>query len=712
MARRATRCRGALRRQSKREPDRALFLGFKKKKVRSWNRRNGGQFLILPPYVSRSLIGGTAGRAAVTSPPSPSPPPYPAVAWASDPAANFSTPFEVLGDGGRLWLEPLSARHWRQELLLKGASWFGFQSDTACVHELYKGWANLGYAVDDYIAFLTRHGFNSVRLPLSVEHVASNPTLTGSCGREWEGLRSLAALDDLVRRLQDAGIYVMLGIHVIATDTNSALWCQSVEGGCSSEDEEPLFDAWSSLVTRYCASPNVIAADLYNEPFGATWGSGDRMTDWDLAAERLGNHVLARCPRWLIFVQGIANNGGWCRNHPSGLHSGHTCWWGEAVHPHRAHPIELSDASKLVLSPHAYGDDSKNPNHPGTPEVWDTHWGLIPSEEGTPVVLGEWGGLWDDTGPWQERMQEYLIDRGLGHFYWSLNDNSFDTGGLYNSVNQPKWDMLASSLASSAAVDLWCSDEAAARATYGDISGWDVSAITDMQCLFSAWSWCNGGGSTTGKDTCNPDISAWDTSAVSNMKSMFDSASSFDQDIGSWDVSAATNMRGMFFETSSFDQDIGAWDVSAATEMSGMFYGASSLSDCNKALIHAGFDAQTSAWTYSWGSLDNPRTSAGSATFAKRVTLENQQPVRSVTVTRDTNNKPSKAKKYLEDFEVWVGKKAGEKAVKCGGPFAWSKIKKGPVTTPCDFAKSKHYYVTVILPGTRKTLAFGEIEIR
>ena len=44
------------------------------------------------------------------------------------------------------------------------------------------------------------------------------------------------------------------------------------------------------------------------------------------------------------------------------------CWWGEAVHPHRAHPIELSDASKLVLSPHAYGDDSKNPNHPGTPE--------------------------------------------------------------------------------------------------------------------------------------------------------------------------------------------------------------------------------------------------------------------------------------------------------------------------------------------------------
>ena len=129
-----------------------------------------------------------------------------------------------------------------------------------------------------------------------------------------------------------------------------------------------------------------------------------------------------------------------------------------------------------------------------------------------------------------------------------------------------------------------------------------------------------------------------------------------------------------------------------------------------------------------------------------------------MTVTRDTKNKPSKAKKYLDGFEVWVGKKAGEKAAKCGGPFAWSKIKKGPVTTSCAAAKPKcvclrrrllvaaralrtlllvpcyrasqrnltpptpssfplrprgwHRYVTVILPGTRKTLAFGEIEVR
>ena len=32
--------------------------------------------------------------------------------------------------------------------------------------------------------------------------------------------------------------------------------------------------------------------------------------------------------------------------------------------------------------------------------------------------------------------------------------------------------------------DLWLSNEASARSTYGDISGWDVSRIIDMRSLF------------------------------------------------------------------------------------------------------------------------------------------------------------------------------------------------------------------------------------
>ena len=43
---------------------------------------------------------------------------------------------------------------------------------------------------------------------------------------------------------------------------------------------------------------------------------------------------------------------------------------------------------------------------------------------------------------------------------------------------------FADKAALSTAKDLWLSNEASARSTYGDISGWDVSRITDMKYVF------------------------------------------------------------------------------------------------------------------------------------------------------------------------------------------------------------------------------------
>ncbi|KAH8091448.1 peptide-aspartate beta-dioxygenase [Aureococcus anophagefferens] len=110
------------------------------------------------------------------------------------------------------------------------------------------------------------------------------------------------------------------------------------------------------------------------------------------------------------------------------------------------------------------------------------------------------------------------------------------------------------------AVAAWNSDPSAAAATYGDISTWDTSSVTDMSGMF--WS----------ASSFNEAIGAWDTSSVTSMSGMFWSASAFDQDIGAWNTASVTDMSNMFGEASAFDQDIGAWDTSSVTDMSGMFY--------------------------------------------------------------------------------------------------------------------------------------------
>jgi len=113
-----------------------------------------------------------------------------------------------------------------------------------------------------------------------------------------------------------------------------------------------------------------------------------------------------------------------------------------------------------------------------------------------------------------------------------------------------------------AAVDVWCADSQSAETTYGHISDWDVSAVTDMYQLFKE------------KTTFNDDISDWDVSAVTATAEMFWMASAFNQDLSAWDVRSFENMRSMFFNASNFTSDLSSWDVSLVTNMFGAFQGA------------------------------------------------------------------------------------------------------------------------------------------
>ena len=116
----------------------------------------------------------------------------------------------------------------------------------------------------------------------------------------------------------------------------------------------------------------------------------------------------------------------------------------------------------------------------------------------------------------------------------------------------------------STAVTAWINNSATATATYGDISNWDVSGITNFTNVFNGKSF-------------NSDISNWNMSNATNIENMFGNNIVFNQNLNDWDVSNVTNFKGVFAQASAFNQDITGWDVSSATSMAYMFQGAISF---------------------------------------------------------------------------------------------------------------------------------------
>ena len=117
----------------------------------------------------------------------------------------------------------------------------------------------------------------------------------------------------------------------------------------------------------------------------------------------------------------------------------------------------LNHQYKLVYSPHVYGPAVYNQpyfsagNFPNNmPAIWDAHWGFVAGQTGNAVVIGEWGGTTSgNNGVWLNALASYLQSKGMtDQFWWCLNPNSADTGGLllddWTSPDTAKLNLLAS----------------------------------------------------------------------------------------------------------------------------------------------------------------------------------------------------------------------------------------------------------------------------
>lgn len=331
-------------------------------------------------------------------------------------------------------------------IVLQGVNWFGFETHNHAPHGL---WSR---DYKDMLAQIKSLGFNTIRLPFSLEALQSTST-TGieySNGRNAElaGRTPQEVMDIIIDEAGRQGLMIILDNHSQTDDGfMDDLWFG--QGGFSEAD---WVAAWEALASRYADRPNVVAADLKNEPHGsATWGTGSA-TDWRRAAELAGNAVLAKAPDWLIIVEGIENK-------VAGGQQLNSHWWGGNLEGVRANPVRLSTPGRVVYSPHEYGPGVHAQPWFSSPQMasiladrWNKGFGYISDGGTAPILVGEFGGrdVGLDTveGRWMRQFADYLGQHGTSWTFWSWNPNSGDTGGVladdWKTVNADKMALLTS----------------------------------------------------------------------------------------------------------------------------------------------------------------------------------------------------------------------------------------------------------------------------
>jgi endoglucanase len=338
---------------------------------------------------------------------------------------------------------------------ITGANWFGFETSNLMPHGLWSV---------NYRSFLDQvksMGITVIRLPYS-DDIMSNPpvqSLNDYVNPELKGATTLQLMDAIVQYCGQIGLRIILDRHRPDSGGQSKLWYTA---GVS---EATWIRNMQTLATRYKGNPTVVGFDLHNEPHadgtepngtGACWGCGVQDRDWRLAAERGGNAVLQANADLLILVEGVSCPSGAIPNYYDNLPDPQCGWWGGNLTQAGTYPVRLSNARKLVYSPHDYGMSVYNqqswfmdPTFPASLDVfWDSMWGYIAKQGIAPILIGEFGSTLADAKDkvWLPRLLDYANRNGMSWTYWCLNPNSGDTKGLFlddwTTIDHVRYDVI------------------------------------------------------------------------------------------------------------------------------------------------------------------------------------------------------------------------------------------------------------------------------
>lgn len=357
-------------------------------------------------------------------------------------------------------------------------NWYGTETPDYVV-------GGLGYQpVSAIISRIVSMGFNGVRLPWSNQMWERNPVVSPAyltANPQFRGEHADTIFGQVVRDLASAGLMVVLDNH-----TSDAGWCCSDTDGNmmwynSGYPQSAWLADWKSVAAAFKGVPQVIGADLRNEPRGAVvWGGSNPAVDWHGAATAGGDAVQSVNPNLLIFVEGVHG--------------------GEDLSGVASLPVKLTVAGHVVYEAHDYGVQHKGV---ASYDAWvaqiQPHWGYLAGRD--PLWIGEFGTC--DTSPacvsssnpadlglWFGALTRYLRYHNLDWSYWPLNGTeSHGLPGQHRTYGAPdhygvlntRWDGVSSPalLAVLKGIQPACAAGALASGTYyiTNVHSGDVIAV-------------------------------------------------------------------------------------------------------------------------------------------------------------------------------------------------------------------------------------------
>eukprot|EP01084_Bolivina_argentea_P255658 430126_1 len=358
---------------------------------------------------SQSICGTTPIPTAVTIPPTTAAPTPPTTAYPTAQSVCIDTSDTT----------NLNWRSYNNQIYLngnrfnmKGLSWFGFETTNNQLHGLDM------HTVDWYLDWMVANGFNAIRLPFS-EAFINGGTYNQNLYKSFvqsAGLKGLLVMPDL--HSKSAGGF-MEGLNDI--------------------DNAIAIATWGTVAELLKDEYNVFIADVFNEPHDV---SNSEWSDWIDFTKDVANAIWVTGANWMIAIQGT--------NWECDVIN---CAWGENLEGVRNTGITFDETSygsnRFVWSPHVYGADVTGNSHSAS--GWQSHWGYLVDgtypANGAASVVGEFGTRYDsaEKKTWLNDLIEYLISVDQRNtFFWCLNPDSGDTGGLLMADwTTPEYEKLA-----------------------------------------------------------------------------------------------------------------------------------------------------------------------------------------------------------------------------------------------------------------------------